>query len=402
MAQCQRGSSDTYLNYACYTRLKDKFDVINPGDTGYRHLGKAKEKIKVNHENYPIKYEEFFKNLASYLQQDGIFVEADRIIPCRYINYLLNKKLIKDDMYLSNPNYGILKDFVKEFHRSKSSIGDGEICSSEIQFLEYEEYKKMELLYDLYDKYITLTQRYKPYKYDACNILSKFIMTYNDSINSYQKTDEKLIKKLIDLKELIGKNVLPNNEGCQKKITHFTLSDIENKKIEEENRKRIEEQRQEQEKQERLEREKQERLEREKQEQLEQEKQLEHKQLERVELQRHLQTRPLLPNSNEQRQQYGVPYIPASSLPPIHESGLAEPYNSQSFGESEHSEIKMEQSQDQDVLGQMQNAFSSILDPSLEEEEDDSVKFLEPLEDFHQDILEIFRNMMVGLLDIVQ
>ncbi|SCA60305.1 hypothetical protein, conserved [Plasmodium vivax] len=48
--------------------------------------------------------------------------------------------------------------------------------------------------------------------------------------------------------------------------------------------------------------------------------------------------------------------------------------------------------------------FLSILqlDPSLEEEEDDSVKFLELLEDFHQEISEIFRNMVVGMLDIVK
>ncbi|SCA60037.1 hypothetical protein PVT01_000067500 [Plasmodium vivax] len=42
------------------------------------------------------------------------------------------------------------------------------------------------------------------------------------------------------------------------------------------------------------------------------------------------------------------------------------------------------------------------LDPSLEEEEDDSVKFLVLLEDFHQENSQIFKNMKVGLLDMLQ
>ncbi|KMZ77111.1 hypothetical protein PVIIG_05614 [Plasmodium vivax India VII] len=42
------------------------------------------------------------------------------------------------------------------------------------------------------------------------------------------------------------------------------------------------------------------------------------------------------------------------------------------------------------------------LDPSLEEEDDESVKFLVVLEDLHQEISQISRNMVVGMLDIVQ
>ncbi|CAG9480917.1 unnamed protein product [Plasmodium vivax] len=380
MSQCQSGS-DTYLNYYCYELLKPKFDNINLGLYGPGYLAKAREQItKKYQQNNLERFEKFFEIITSCLQHDGVFTDADPRIPCSYINYILNKKLREKDMDSLNTNYEILKDFVMEYHKSRGSGRYAHKCTSEIKSLEYEEYHKMTFLYQLYNDYITIVKNNKPNDDNKCNILSTIILNYNNAIDSYQKTDDKLINKLIDLKQLIARKILPNNQGCQKKITYFNLSKKEieeqqrlaekQKQIEQEKR-LAEEARLEKEKllaeEARLEKEKllAEQLEREKRlaEQLEREKRLaEAVPLDSEGQQRHLQTRPVRLESNVQGQRYQVQYVQPPSLLHIQEGGIEESYkSSQSFGESEHSEIKMEQSQDQGVLGQMQNAFSSIV-----------------------------------------
>ncbi|SCA60859.1 VIR protein [Plasmodium vivax] len=372
MADCQRPSSETYLNYKCYEYLKPRFHEIRLGDNGPKYLAKAKEQIERNHSNIQ-QYESFFKNIASHLNRSGIFYDADRRVACSYINYLLNKKLIESNMYLSNSNYGILKDFVREYHISQqSSQEDANICSSEIKLLDYKDYIKMKLLYDLYDEYITLIQPYHLPTYNPCDVLGKIISLYNESMKGNQITDEKLINKLIEFKQLIGNNVLPKNTKCQKNIEHFSLSKKEQSKIEEENQRKIEEQRIKQEK---------EQLEQE-QQQLAQEKQrLEQQNLDLERQQRQGKPELVRPELYEQEGEHGRlsqdpeqqltyeqgphyrgPYIQPPSSPHIRESRLDGSYNDlQSIGDSGPSGVKIEQLQDQGVLGQMQNAFSSIV-----------------------------------------
>ncbi|CAI7721692.1 PIR protein [Plasmodium vivax] len=352
MAECKSGSN-TYLHYKCYDYLKPKFDVIDLGYYAREYLAEARKIIKERYINIE-PYDIFFNNITSYLKYDDLSYHAGVRIPCRYINYLLYEKVRERNMHLSNPDYRILKDFVKEFHKCKGSR-DGDICSSEINLLDYDEHRKMKLLYNLYDDYKSIVDppKNKPEKYNPCDILSKIISSYNDTINNNQEPDDDLINKLIELKKLIDINVLPKNKACKKEITHFNLSEKEKLDIEEAKRiKREEEERLEQAK-----------LEQAKLEQakLEQAK-LGQAQLGRVELSGHFQTRPVRHESNEQGQEYQTPNIPDTLLSYNKESGLAESYNDlQTFGESGHSGIKMEQAQDPGLLGQMQNAFTTIV-----------------------------------------
>ncbi|KMZ95194.1 hypothetical protein PVMG_05112 [Plasmodium vivax Mauritania I] len=357
MTECTSGS-DTYLDYKCYQLLEPKFGKIYVSDYGRENLDNAKKEIKKTYQQNNLeRFEKFFEIITSCLQHDGVFINADPRIPCSYINYLLNKKLREQDMHSSNTNYGILKDFVMEYHKSKGSGRYAHICTSEIKSLEYEEYHKMTFLYQLYNDYITIVKNNKPNDDNKCNILSTIILNYNNAIDSYQKTDDKLINKLIDLKQLIARKILPNNQGCQKEITYFNLS-----------KKEIEEQQRLAEEQKQLEKEKllAEQLLQEKrlsEARLDQEKRLsEEEHLDSEGQQRRFQTRPVRHESHEQEQLYRVPPTQDPYLPHIQESKLEGSYKvSQSFGEPENSRIKMEQLQDQGVLGQMQNAFSSIV-----------------------------------------
>ncbi|CAI7719369.1 PIR protein [Plasmodium vivax] len=373
MAECKSGSN-TYLHYKCYDYLKPEFDKFGLGVFAPDYLAAARKKIKERYKDIE-SYDIFFNNITSYLKYDNLFYNTGLRVPCRYINYLLNEKVRERDMHLSNPDYGILKDFVKEFHISKGSPKDGDICSSEIKLLEYEEHRKMKFLYDLYDDYksIVAPPKKKPEKYNPCDILSKIISSYNDTINNNQKADDDLISKLIELKKLIEINVLPKNQVCKREITHFSLSEKEEK----EEKQRLADEQERQEKAKRLAEQKEQEdakrlAEQEQQEQakrrlVEQELQQQAKQrlVEREHLdsegQRHVKPELVRPESYGPGLQYRVSHTQDSYLQHNQGNGLAESYDSQTFGESEHTGTKMEQSQDQSVLGQMQNAFSSIV-----------------------------------------
>ncbi|KMZ96137.1 hypothetical protein PVNG_06033 [Plasmodium vivax North Korean] len=185
----------------------------------------------------------------------GVFYEADRRIPCSYINYLLNKTVRELDKHLPNPNYEILKDFVREVHSSmRYGDHDTNLCTSKIKSLDYEEYTKMTRLYELYDLYSVFDRYHNKSNFvvppSECDTLGELTRKHDKIIKDYEdedfpnNVDNDLIDKRMKIKDLIKNLKLKFIEFCYYNYRlELGTSKFEEKRKEELERQELERQR---------------------------------------------------------------------------------------------------------------------------------------------------------------
>ncbi|SCA59718.1 VIR protein [Plasmodium vivax] len=253
MADCQRGPSDTYLEYKCYDYLKPRFDTINVSEIFMDYLRQA---VAILDKSYsiPPTYEEIFKEITSHVSKGDIFIKANTRLPCNYINYLLNKKMRNNGMHKNDTIYNIFKKFVREVYiKDRGNYHDKLACDIDIKPLDENIYDKMTKLYELYNLYNVLKKNRSGIINNECLSFREMIGIYNNTIKDLTLQDEELVNKLLTLKEMTSNIPLPESKICYDRIEHFKepklYNDLKEKerlrKEQEEAQKAIEKQKQE-------------------------------------------------------------------------------------------------------------------------------------------------------------
>ncbi|KMZ83366.1 hypothetical protein PVBG_06211 [Plasmodium vivax Brazil I] len=163
---------------------------------------------------------DIFQKLHRYLYNSHPFMMRFNHNYCRYVNFYFNK--------LINPLYSEedKKEYFSLFHKFGNEFqiikGTKDTCLPYLYYINPDIFTKINLLYELYDKYSTCDEFMKSQTESACDKLRSFRFLYNEIIRKYDGNANKLIEKLIELKKLIGQNIFsPNTKICGEHVTYF-------------------------------------------------------------------------------------------------------------------------------------------------------------------------------------
>ncbi|KNA01622.1 hypothetical protein PVNG_06011 [Plasmodium vivax North Korean] len=301
------------------------------------------------------KDEDIIKKYFRLLRNDGIFYAGLKNNYCKYINFWLNKEYRDKDYHKKIPKFDFFKTFISklnyEIHKNNTTT-----CENYINHLDTERISKIDFLHLLYDAYNKINNLSKSKLNDTCSDIALLDKNYNTSIYDYYVSDKNLFNKIERIKGLILGIKEKYKSPCTNSLYFSTpqkLIDLQEKEALEA---RLEELRKQKEEAER----------RESEEQLKRSK----SPRDSLFLQEH---------TPEGRIRYK-----------IEEN---EPLGEESYAQNDEFQVIL-------------LTFSDLLNQHLFlvylEEEDESIKFLVVLEDFHMEISQIFINMVVGMSDIVQ
>ncbi|KNA01561.1 hypothetical protein PVNG_05007 [Plasmodium vivax North Korean] len=402
-----------YFDYNLYAKVKKKFKNSEYNQPDNERFKKITDKIS----NLPreLKWnDKIFTILHKYLAvYNGYELNVNQC--CRYINFWLNKEVRGRENEKYRQHFDIFQDFSHKFAFENQGRYD-DSCKEYIHYMNENDYNRMKLLYDFFDMYINLNSEYNRDREEACKNLLSSANTYNDAIDNYYDHHRDIFYKIRYVKDLIDKIIKNPDSECKQNV-HFRKPKT---LIEEERQKELARIAEERKKQEDAERQRQEANETER---------------------RRREAEAAKRQSTQQIQQE---LVPQRGIPQMHTSHDAhreifqqgESRSSvelENPGETLHLEEQdpsnllrhrlrlsnsgtYEDSQEpalgklyDDQLGKRfhkqenedTRTEGSYLDHSLEEEEDESIKFLELLEDFHQENSQIFKIMKVGILDMV-
>ncbi|CAG9474502.1 unnamed protein product [Plasmodium vivax] len=426
-----------YPSYECYNKIKYHF-VERIKERSYVIISRVSDFAK----KYPVdKLEKLntlsdvFTNLQKYLSNGAVFASPDIYNgegTCKYISYLLCDGILKKKRECDEHTFNYFKDFVYDYNIKTNSHK----CSNKLKYLDDHEYKKMKALYQLYELYDKLKLTYLQEDY-RCTTFGQIIANYNDALKKYDNQSDKdydLIKKLLDLKELTVNTKLPSYEKCQYREYELLKPELYLKRLEEiETKKRQDElQKQQQQELQRLKEQK------EHEEALQRQKEQQRGKLDTNELLSNGENvlSAALTHQIETEQSFGAESARGEGYRVMQEYTRPSSFYSERLrtqkeqleqpegGYPEFKDKNMDTSTTSGIRGAIKDTFTTIvenvepapilgvsggmgafllqLDPSLEEEEDESVKFLIVLEDFHQENSQFFKNMILGILDMVQ
>ncbi|KMZ94950.1 hypothetical protein PVMG_05619 [Plasmodium vivax Mauritania I] len=219
-----------YLDYKCYTRLKDYFDLNVKSTNNSENFDKIIKSAQISLDNN-LSNNKILQKLEQHLKGHGVFYDEDDDECCKYINFWLNK-VVKEKHYslYNDSNFHIFKDFVEHFNYVEHSL-KSKRCLSNINHIKVEIFEKMSKLYELYE-YFTELKKPSPYtKYyetkTKCEVFGQLIADHNQFIKEYQDTDTFFIKRLMNLKGLIEKEVFKFEKPCPYKTSELNKSQLE-------------------------------------------------------------------------------------------------------------------------------------------------------------------------------
>ncbi|KMZ88894.1 hypothetical protein PVBG_05823 [Plasmodium vivax Brazil I] len=207
---------ESILNYNDYEYFDRYFKSYPVGETVRNNFNEtidSMEKIP-NNINF---IKEILLELTRHLNGTSAFYYHGEPGPCNYINYWLNKEIRKSknhDVYKSNFNlFKKYTDERKKIYRTEYKPA----CNEYIHDIDDETYKHMNILYELYNEYTTLTFDKKNNRTKDCSMLGILAKNYGEIIdNCYEK--KKLFNNLINIKDLITKLISQKPTPCKEKI----------------------------------------------------------------------------------------------------------------------------------------------------------------------------------------
>ncbi|KMZ76777.1 hypothetical protein PVIIG_05889 [Plasmodium vivax India VII] len=212
-------TSDTYYNYNDYCHFKSKFEDQKEisFDDEIIERNPVIETIDVNVRKTLTHHCKKLKEFLSYIDSNEV---TNLTKCCSYINYHLTD-IIQGSMYDSKE-----KTFEKfqKFLQNEPGLKSNE-CVSQMKYLNHGIYKKMKLLYNLYDSYEVLNNKIDT-KDDTyfCSELKDLVEAYNEIIKAYEIPDSKfLFMELKNFKCLIEMDKLMSKRNCEKKISDLLL-----------------------------------------------------------------------------------------------------------------------------------------------------------------------------------
>ncbi|VUZ99578.1 PIR protein [Plasmodium vivax] len=222
MAKCTC-KAQKYIDYNCYYCLNSRFPNCNMTQDGWKYLNNALNSMNPKITNFTTR-NEFLKWIVKHLICTSVFWDIDTNIACKYINFWLNKKVKVFDFYEYNSNFNNFKEFVNKFYTVvEGDFSSYKNCSNNIQLLDDDEYKKMDMLYTLYNEYDELKKIHPDayIEFKTCEIIQNITKLANDIARSY-KNDDEFIKVLRDLRDKIK-----NGEGRYKELCASKLQQLD-------------------------------------------------------------------------------------------------------------------------------------------------------------------------------
>ncbi|KNA01727.1 hypothetical protein PVNG_06413 [Plasmodium vivax North Korean] len=216
-----------YLDYKCYQFLKPRFEKIQVGDYSEGYFNEVYNDFKLKNERHNF-YRPLFYELISHITNNHVFYQANPRIPCKFVNYLLNYKLRKTE-HLHNDiaDYAIYQKFLKDFIiKYRGKYYPNQVCDVYLEEINEDIFKRMEILYQLYDDYDGLEKTKENGDNTPCNNLSRLASFFNDAATNHGTKDSKLHTRLTDLKNLIKDKISSSYYNtCDTKINFFYLQD---------------------------------------------------------------------------------------------------------------------------------------------------------------------------------
>ncbi|KMZ77351.1 hypothetical protein PVIIG_05499 [Plasmodium vivax India VII] len=211
MSKCHASSGD-YLDYTCYDRYKSRFEENNRLSYKDGFL-----KILQEHKNeMPSSINKLlpvFDSLTRYLSDDAIlYWECTNNICCRYISYLIHKKINDiNNSFFNNEIFNYFNSLVIKLYKHEGTSK----CKTNFVQLSSDDIQKMNLLYKLYDiyTYIKKLNIEIPTERDRiCNDLAVIVMELNLLSEDYKKDD--------DLMDKFRKYLQPHKDSEPVRSTH--------------------------------------------------------------------------------------------------------------------------------------------------------------------------------------
>ncbi|KMZ79364.1 hypothetical protein PVIIG_05995 [Plasmodium vivax India VII] len=215
--------SNKYIDYKCYECLKDKFHTCYLTVGGQAYLNSPHDTRNSKIPNFTYR-EDILEWIVKHLGCTKVFWGGYTNIPCKYINFWLNEKIKVLYTYVSNSYFKNYEEFVKKFYKVVEGYDIYESCTKNINFLDDDdEYKKLNTLYTLYKKYDEL-QNINQYQYKdkrTCELIQDITNLANDIARSH-KNDDEFIKILKNLR-----NTIKNAEGRYKTLCESDLKQLD-------------------------------------------------------------------------------------------------------------------------------------------------------------------------------
>ncbi|KMZ87892.1 hypothetical protein PVBG_06119 [Plasmodium vivax Brazil I] len=212
-----------YIDYNCYDCLKYEFQTCYLTEGGKAYLSKSHDTRNPKIRNFTYE-EDILKWIVKHLGCTRIFLAGHTNVACKYINFWLNDKIKVLYTYVSDSYFKNYEEFVKKFYTKVEGYKSFKSCTNNIKFLkDDDEYKKMYMLYKLYEKYDDLKKIHEEVytQEKTCEIIQYITRFANDVARSY-KDDDKFIEALRDLRETIK-----NGEGKYKKLCASDLNKLD-------------------------------------------------------------------------------------------------------------------------------------------------------------------------------
>ncbi|CAI7724008.1 Plasmodium vivax Vir protein, putative [Plasmodium vivax] len=203
MVKCTSKSKD-YIDYKCYECLKNEFRTCNVAGVAQSYLTNELKKFSTIHKFSDVKI--LLKWILQHLTCTKFFYDGDYNMPCKYINFWLNKQIHDLYTFEYNTYFGKFKEFVKNFYTEVNPYSGFKSCNNNIKLLHDngDEYKKMNALYKFYKMYddLKILHKYMDDWKQKCGNIDYIIKEANEFAQLYNNDDE-FIKVLRDFREII-------------------------------------------------------------------------------------------------------------------------------------------------------------------------------------------------------
>ncbi|SCA60344.1 VIR protein [Plasmodium vivax] len=212
----------TYLDFYGYNSYKSRFrtDISYKNDEEIRKIiEEYMQKLPRNRSNLL----DAFYLIITYLKNGGVLYSDNGYDACRYISYRIHEKIRELNFGVCDEDtFKLIKDFVAIYNEKEHN----NYCKTYINYIEDDVYRKMKLLYELFDKYISL----KKLKNDSssCDTLHFLVHSYNDVIKDYKENDSYLFNKIKDLKYIIETSEWKSNTTCGYRVKHLLSLEPDN------------------------------------------------------------------------------------------------------------------------------------------------------------------------------
>ncbi|CAG9479578.1 unnamed protein product [Plasmodium vivax] len=159
------------------------------------------------------------EKLLEHIRNRGIFM-SNQDKACNYVSYILSKEVETKGYKYEADTFKMFHDFVNRYNRRPKNTSD--ICSNSLVHVNSEMYKKMNKLYELYERFKKVLAENVFWEKESCKAVHYFIHDYKYFIKAYQPTNTYYKEILDHFENKIKSNVeLYNRHGCPEEKFHI-------------------------------------------------------------------------------------------------------------------------------------------------------------------------------------